>query len=304
MNQPGTLYKHSGKINCRNTAIALLLLLLSSVLGGYIYSWVLVKYPYDPLNGIFGLFFAAWQACVCSLVIMVAQSRSKIFGIIFGFCSSICGLYYAWLFWVSRLHPSKDYYFYPTLLWEKIQETYGYGVNIYIMTSRVYDKGWLRVEHFEMNLGLEAFAVTLICILAGYYSVKDHYYCEECQAWCNENLNIGKLKTIPDENLTRQALEQGNIDPLLDLTFSEELLSSDKPEKDKPFFSTRVSLSACPQCKNSNVINVIGEKFYCTKNSRYYTDDTEIIPPVYLSRQNYNTLLDYFTKLKNNAASD
>jgi hypothetical protein len=255
--------------------------LVTAIALSFVYTYAVVYIPFVYINFFLSIGFGLAIALAVYKGSRVGKIRSTFLVTMFALVCSLIGLYCAWAVdlyarWSQANVPGIEPSFTldPQAIWWHVTIS--------------YEHGWWSFRGGKSLTGIGLAGVWLIeagVIVGGatYFAhsfVGEDIFCENCNAWALTVTDVMRLER-PDATQIKMKLEADDFSPIVEGTKAAEGASR---------FS-RIDLSQCPDCDESNYISVQSVTITTDKKGQQEVDTTLVVPPMHVTPEEMLAIL-------------
>ena len=232
-------YQHSGRVELKGLLFILLAAPITTLILGFIYGYAIAYIPFIYLNFLLTIGFGFASGFVTGMAGYFGKIRNTGFMVGAGILTGLLAEYFGWVYWLYAFTDEELLVYAPFDLLYYIGQVAENGA---WSIGSATPTGWFLVLIWV----IEALIIIGAATLAAMGPTSDVPYCEECDAWTDDEAIGTEIQSLDDNHALVNSLEQGNYD----------LLKYLKPITDPMEKSLNVTIRNCPKCDNSWYIGI------------------------------------------------
>ncbi len=230
-------YRHSGLIGFSGIILMPFFGLLSAVIGGWVYGFLLFFIPYVYFHILLVIGLGVLIGYAVGLGAKKGKARNTLMPTLIGLVAGVVGYYVGWVSWIFAGSKQAILAWRPETLWGVVMELSRDGVwSIFGFTP----KGWVLLAIWALEL-------LIICGIAANLStrlVASAPFCERCEKWC-ERIEESPMFAVPDDiPAFLSQVEQGEFGVFTELETTHATSS----------VFALFEFSGCPRCEKERFL--------------------------------------------------
>ena len=265
MSQGNLYYKHSGAIGLMGPVYMLVFGVVSAVILGAIYAYLIYYIPFIYLNFFFTLGCGGIVGYLVGLGAKLGKTRNPTVVVLIGLIVGLLASYVGWVVWLYALTEHQALLLMPNELLQFL------GL---IAVDGVWSLfGWTPTGMALYAVwALEAIMIVGLCATLA-WTVVNMPFCERCNKWIEAEESIGPLAPIANPDELKAQLERG------DYTFFDSL----KKNTDAESSHAKVSIRHCPGCLQAFFLSVKSVAVKLDSDKKKEEEETTIIENLIIS---------------------
>ena len=265
-------YKHSGKFAPQALVIVPVMGILSALILGVVYGFLIFYCPFIYINFFITLLFGGGVGLAVSVAVMWGKVRNLMLAGMFGLGAGALALYVSWVAWFYAGSKGEILIVDPAGLWRGIQHVAANGA------WELF--GWQPVGFALYGIwAIEAAMVVGLAVMVALQKVSEIPFCEKSNNWLTEAEIVTPLGQINDPDELRRSME--NLDFL-------QLVDLNKATDENNF--TRVEFRQSQHNPEFCLISVVQVTRAEDDEGKIETNENYVIRNFILTQEVYNTL--------------